>query len=92
MPNIYAPWPQGAAIARAVMERALDAGMLIVASTHSNALKAYGMQEARLAVAAMALQLDGTPTFKMQLGAVGEVTRRTRSVRYSRKGHFQATC
>ena len=32
------------------------------------------MQDERLAVAAMALQPDGAPTFKMQLGAVGEVS------------------
>ncbi|KAL1507439.1 hypothetical protein AB1Y20_008277 [Prymnesium parvum] len=63
---------QGAAIAQAVAEHALDAGAILVASTHSSALTLFALQEDRLQVAAMALQPDGTPTFKMQLGAVGE--------------------
>ena len=62
---------QGAAIARSVIEALLDDGALLVAATHSDALKAYGLADVRLMVAAMARAADGTPLYTLIPGAVG---------------------
>jgi DNA mismatch repair protein MutS2 len=62
---------QGAAIARAVIEALLDAGALVLASTHSDALKRLGLADARIAVGAMALSPAGEPLYSLVLGAVG---------------------
>ena len=62
---------QGAAIARAVIEGLLDAGAVILAATHSDALKAYGLGEPSLMVAAMARSAEGLPLYTLVPGAVG---------------------
>ena len=62
---------QGAAIARAVIESLLASGAIVLASTHSEALKAYGLMEPKLLTAAMAREADGLPSFTMIPGAVG---------------------
>ena len=62
---------QGAAIARAVIEELLDHGALVLAATHSDALKVYGLAESRLMTGAMALAADGSPLYTMVPGAVG---------------------
>ena len=62
---------QGAAIARAVIEALLDAGALVLASTHSDALKKLGLADERIAVGAMAISGGGEPLYKLVVGAVG---------------------
>ena len=62
---------QGAAIARAVIEALLDAGALVLASTHSDALKRLGLADTRIAVGAMALSPAGQPLYTLVIGAVG---------------------
>ena len=62
---------QGAAIARAVIEALLDAGAIILAATHSDAIKVFGLAERRLMTGAMARAADGSPLYTMVAGAVG---------------------
>lgn len=62
---------QGAAIARAVIEQLLDDGAVVLAATHSDALKAYGLSDSRLMTAAMARAADGSPLFTLVPGAIG---------------------
>mmetsp|Transcript_100958 Transcript_100958/g.324087 ORF Transcript_100958/g.324087 Transcript_100958/m.324087 type:complete len:870 (+) Transcript_100958:51-2660(+) len=62
---------QGAAIARATMETLLDYGTRLVATTHSLALKNWGMEDARTDVSAMEYK-EGKPTFRLVRNAIGE--------------------
>ena len=63
---------QGAAIARSVIESLLDSGALVLASTHSDALKTLGLADARIAVGSMSREPEtGRPLYRMLLGCVG---------------------
>ena len=62
---------QGSALAQAVIETLLDEGSLVLAATHSDGLKTFGLAEPRLLTGAMARAADGTPLYTMLPGAVG---------------------
>jgi DNA mismatch repair protein MutS2 len=65
---------QGAALARATLEALADFGerVLVVATTHADALKALPEQDARFANAGMEYDLDGlAPTFRVRTGVPG---------------------
>ncbi len=61
---------QGAALARAVLERIVDQGARVVATTHYPELKALGAADGRFSVGA-AQYVDGRPTYRIELGAPG---------------------
>ena len=61
---------QGAALARAVVERLVDNGARVAVTTHFPEMKALAAADARFAVAA-AQFADGKPTFRLETGAPG---------------------
>ena len=64
---------QGAAVAQATIEALLGTrAARLVVSTHSHTLKAFALGDRRLNVGAMATAADGTPTYELVLGAVGD--------------------
>ena len=64
---------QGAAVAQATVEALLGTrAARLVVSTHSHTLKAFALGDRRLNVGAMATAADGTPTYELVLGAVGD--------------------
>lgn len=62
---------QGAALAQAILERALDAGPRVVVTTHFSRLKALPAADRRFAAAAVEYA-DGRPTYRVVPGALGE--------------------
>ncbi|CAM9252423.1 unnamed protein product [Chrysoparadoxa australica] len=62
---------QGVALAQALLEALLNAGSRVALTTHYLQLKELAKRDERFAVAAMQF-VDGQPTYRMQLGAVGE--------------------
>ena len=65
---------QGAALARATLEALADLGdrVLVVATTHADALKALAEDDARFRNAGMQYDLDGlAPTFRVRTGVPG---------------------
>lgn len=61
---------QGAALARAVVERLVESGARVAVTTHFPELKALASQDPRFAVAA-AQFVDGKPTFRLETGSPG---------------------
>lgn len=61
---------QGAALARAVVERLVDAGARVAVTTHFPEMKALAGEDRRFAVAA-AQFVDGKPTFRLETGSPG---------------------
>ena len=61
---------QGAALARAVVERLVDNGARVAVTTHFPEMKALAAADARFAVAA-AQFADGKPTFRLETGSPG---------------------
>lgn len=61
---------QGAALARAVVERLVERGARVAVTTHFPELKALASQDPRFAVAA-AQFVDGKPTFRLETGSPG---------------------
>lgn len=62
---------QGGALARALVERFADAGARVVTTTHYAQVKAMGVSDSRVAVAAMEY-LDDRPTYRVIEGMAGE--------------------
>jgi DNA mismatch repair protein MutS2 len=62
---------QGGALARAVIERFVELGARIVATTHYSQVKAMGADDRRVEVAALEYR-DGRPTYRVVAGSVGE--------------------
>ncbi|KAJ8608684.1 hypothetical protein CTAYLR_009401 [Chrysophaeum taylorii] len=65
---------QGAALARAVLERLVEEGALCVATTHHAPLKDFATNnnDAGFEVAAMTTDSEGRPTFRCEYGMSGE--------------------
>ncbi len=61
---------QGAALARAVLERVVDAGARVAVTTHYTDLKAFAAADGQFANAAVGLE-DGQPTYRVRKDAVG---------------------
>ncbi|MED5371151.1 MAG: endonuclease MutS2 [Myxococcota bacterium] len=61
---------QGAALARAVLERVVDLGSRVGVTTHYTDLKAFAAADPRFANAAVGLE-DGVPTYRVRKDAVG---------------------
>ncbi len=61
---------QGAALARAVVERLVDSGARVAVTTHFPEMKALAGEDRRFAVAA-AQFVDGKPTFRLETGSPG---------------------
>jgi len=62
---------QGAALARALLETLLDAGVRLVATTHCDQLKSWALEDSRTEIAAMEYK-EGRPTFRLTRNAIGE--------------------
>jgi len=62
---------QGGALARAVIERLVEVGARVVATTHYTQVKAMAADDDRVAVAALEYR-DGKPTYHVVAGSVGE--------------------
>jgi DNA mismatch repair protein MutS2 len=62
---------QGGALARAVIERFVELGARVVATTHYSQVKAMGADDRRVEVAALEYR-EGRPTYRVVAGSVGE--------------------
>ena len=62
---------QGAALARAVLEAAVESGARLCVTTHYTELKALAKVDGRFSVGAMEYE-DGAPTYRLRHGAVGQ--------------------
>lgn len=62
---------QGAALARAVLERVVEQGARAAVTTHFGELKALGWSDPRFTVAAMRIE-DGRPTYRLERGVAGD--------------------
>ncbi len=62
---------QGAALARAVLERVVDQGARVAVTTHFGELKALGWSDARFIVSAMRID-GGRPTYRVEPGVAGD--------------------
>jgi DNA mismatch repair protein MutS2 len=63
---------EGAALSEAILERLLDSGALVLASTHLDPVKAFAYTHSRVRNAAMEFDLERlAPTYRLRLGQPG---------------------
>lgn len=62
---------QGSALAQSVLERLVEMGARVMATTHYQRIKELAVQDTRFQVAAMEFDRN-TPTYRMRIGSVGE--------------------